>query len=152
MRSLLGAYDTGRLSTGTLEVRLDEVRPGRSVDEIRRLLADVGRMARLRLTVAELLTAHRRHQAPTAAALNVRLPGLSSPPRLTLGRHPNCDVVIADTTVSRYHASLRREAGRWIVHDLGSRNGTWLNGRKASRVEVKPGDELRLGGLVARLI
>jgi len=45
-----------------------------------------------------------------------------------------------------------RPDGRYFVEDLGSRNGTWLNGRKASRVEVKPGDELRLGGLVARLI
>lgn len=59
--------------------------------------------------------------------------------------------MLDDDTVSRRHAELRVRDGRWMVRDLGSINGTWLNGRRVGDAEVRPGDELRLGDAVLRL-
>lgn len=49
-----------------------------------------------------------------------------------LGRAPDCDLVIADRRVSRRHAEVRREEDGFILCDLDSTNGTWLNGRRLS--------------------
>ncbi|MGE5193639.1 MAG: PAS domain S-box protein, partial [Deltaproteobacteria bacterium] len=48
---------------------------------------------------------------------------------LILGRHPGCDIRVADETVSRRHARIIAQADGFFVEDLGSRNGTFLNGR-----------------------
>ncbi len=48
--------------------------------------------------------------------------------RFTIGRDAGCDMVLPDPTVSRWHAGLRREASGWLLDDLGSTNGTRLNG------------------------
>jgi hypothetical protein len=55
-------------------------------------------------------------------------PGASFPDRITIGRTSNNDVVIADTSVSRLHAYVRRERDGWVVADAGSKNGSWLRG------------------------
>jgi len=64
---------------------------------------------------------------------------------LLIGRHPSCDVVVADDTVSRRHARLTFRDGGWIVQDLDSTNGTRLNGQYVGRCRVRPGDQLSLG-------
>jgi pSer/pThr/pTyr-binding forkhead associated (FHA) protein len=56
-------------------------------------------------------------------------------------------VVVGESTVSRTHAELRHKAGRWFIRDLGSKNGTWLNGRRVREAPVARGDVLRLGSL-----
>lgn len=75
--------------------------------------------------------------------------GASFPDRITIGRTSNNDVVIADTSVSRLHAYIKRSATGWLVADAGSKNGSFLAGvrlepRKeqplASRVELRIGD------------
>jgi predicted component of type VI protein secretion system len=67
---------------------------------------------------------------------------------MTIGRAPDCDCVIAEPSVSRRHASLRRAGERWLLRDLGSSNGTCVNGiRVTDEVEVRPGDQLNLGGV-----
>ena len=71
--------------------------------------------------------------------------------RLVLGRSPGCQLVFADDTVSRRHAELRMTEGRWMLRDLGSANGTWVNGRRVMEAEVAPGDEVQLGGCALRL-
>lgn len=48
---------------------------------------------------------------------------------VVLGRHPGCDIRISDETVSRHHARIISQKGGYFVEDLGSRNGTFLNGR-----------------------
>lgn len=56
--------------------------------------------------------------------------------------------------VSRVHAALRREKERWVVVDLGSTNGTRLNGTRLAPQQPAPladGDEIRLGGLAMRV-
>jgi pSer/pThr/pTyr-binding forkhead associated (FHA) protein len=50
--------------------------------------------------------------------------------------------VLDDETVSRRHAELLWRAGGWVVHDVGSKNGTVLNGRSIERAQLRPGDFL----------
>jgi pSer/pThr/pTyr-binding forkhead associated (FHA) protein len=64
-----------------------------------------------------------------------------------LGRGVACQLVFADDSVSRRHAELRLEDGLWHLRDLGSTNGTWVNGRRVREAEVRPGDEIRLGAV-----
>ena len=66
--------------------------------------------------------------------------------RVLVGRHPSCDVALADTSVSRHHAMLHREGRGFAVEDLRSRNGTLVNGRRlAGRRALESGDELLFG-------
>jgi hypothetical protein len=67
--------------------------------------------------------------------------------RLTVGSAEGNDVVVADDpTVSRLHAVLERFAAGWCVTDLGSSNGTTLNGERIwTQQRLRPGDELRVG-------
>ena len=50
--------------------------------------------------------------------------------RTVLGRHPDCDVVLEAASVSRQHAQIIHEEGKFYVEDLHSRNGTFVNGRQ----------------------
>jgi len=59
--------------------------------------------------------------------------------------------VLADITVSRRHAELVLRDGRWILRDLGSSNGTWVNGRQVVEAEVRSGDLVVLGDCRLRL-
>jgi hypothetical protein len=64
----------------------------------------------------------------------------------TIGRSRSCDVMLDDPNLSRAHAEVRPRGGSWVVTDLGSTNGTRLNGRRLDGTEVlKPGDELEFG-------
>ena len=72
--------------------------------------------------------------------------------RLVVGRSPDCDCVVPEDCASRRHSEIWREGGRWFLRDLGSRNGTRLNGmRVAGRVEIRVGDRVSLGGATYRL-
>jgi len=63
----------------------------------------------------------------------------------TLGRHRNNDIVIADARVSSFHARVDRVPEGHQLVDLGSRNGSYVNGKKHLRVMLENGDELRVG-------
>jgi pSer/pThr/pTyr-binding forkhead associated (FHA) protein len=64
----------------------------------------------------------------------------------TIGRSAECDLAIADMTVSRVHATLERTADGWLLTDLSSTNGTRVNGWRArGRVPVKAGDVVSFG-------
>jgi hypothetical protein len=68
------------------------------------------------------------------------------PEGVTLGRSRSCDIVLDDPNVSRRHAEIRPRGGSWVLVDLGSTNGSRLNGRAFEGSEViKPGDEIELG-------
>jgi hypothetical protein len=62
-----------------------------------------------------------------------------------IGRLSSNDVVLSDSNVSRSHAELRRDAGRWIIADLGSTNGTTVNGKLATEHELNDGDRIGIG-------
>ena len=63
----------------------------------------------------------------------------------TIGRRPDCDLRIPLTDVSRKHCRLKLDAAGLQVSDLGSSNGTWVNGRRVSEEDLDPGDTLRIG-------
>jgi hypothetical protein len=67
----------------------------------------------------------------------------------TIGREQQCDLLIGDLTVSRIHARLERAADGWLLTDLGSTNGTRLNGwRIREPVPVRAGDRVAFGSAV----
>ena len=64
---------------------------------------------------------------------------------VSIGRSPSCEFVLRDDSVSRRHAMLVRDGNRVVITDLGSTNGTFLNGRWVTQAQVEPGDRVRLG-------
>ncbi len=68
---------------------------------------------------------------------------------VTVGRSSSNDVVLDDPAVSRRHAALERLAAGWSIHDLGSRNGTYVNGEPLERERpLYSGDEIVMGDTV----
>lgn len=63
-----------------------------------------------------------------------------------VGRAPECDRVIDNFKVSRRHCKLFKEGSTWFVEDLGSSNGTFVNGKRITREALKPGDIITVGG------
>ncbi len=66
-------------------------------------------------------------------------------PRLVLGRSRACDVYVNDLNVSRRHAELRQEGATYWIVDLGSTNGTEVNGKRVQRERLRDGDRITLG-------
>ncbi len=64
---------------------------------------------------------------------------------VTVGRHPQSDIFLNDITVSRRHAELRREGSGYIVADLGSLNGSYVNRARVDSSPLRSGDELQIG-------
>jgi hypothetical protein len=145
-----GSVD-GRISHETFLHRIDCAMRARGVDELADLVRDLpgppprpaGRLDRWARWWSEQST--RVEQA-------WRMPRLA---RLTLprgdrvfviGRSPQSDLTIADMTVSWRHAELRRTTAGWVLSDLGSRNGTHVNGWLAGPgFTVQAGDHVRFG-------
>ena len=65
--------------------------------------------------------------------------------RTTVGRSPDCDIFLDDVTVSRNHAVLVDDGGRFTIEDQGSLNGTYVNRRRVEAAELEDGDELQVG-------
>lgn len=88
------------------------------------------------------------------AALRIRLPG--EPERevalegseFRIGRADECEIVVRESDISREHAVLRAGRGGFVIEDLGSRNGLFVNGERVSRRDLAPGDTVRLGRAV----
>jgi hypothetical protein len=101
--------------------------------------------------IAEPLEEQAQARAPTAVLLLDGERKLVGPGGVSLGRSRKCDVVLEDPNVSRQHAELRPRGGSWVLTDLGSTNGSRLNGHPVERSEVvRPGDEIELGATVLR--
>lgn len=63
-----------------------------------------------------------------------------------VGRDDDCDVVIPDPSVSGRHAQIAHDGVDWLLTDLGSTNGTWLNGaRLAEPAPIEPSDVVQFG-------
>ena len=66
--------------------------------------------------------------------------------QLQIGRADACQIKLADTYASQFHAKMYEREGTWIVEDLGSTNGTYLNQRRLTApAEVRAGDKIRIG-------
>jgi hypothetical protein len=64
---------------------------------------------------------------------------------LTVGRAEDNDLVLADSEVSRHHARFERDGAGWLVFDLESTNGTWVNGENIQKSAIAEGDDLAFG-------
>src|SRR5207244_3253260 len=79
----------------------------------------------------------------TTTAVSIDLAGKT---RVSIGRAPGCDVVLDNPVVSHAHAELRRDGDGFVVSDLGSTNGTFVNGdRVAAPKRLAPGDVVSVG-------
>ncbi|NED98377.1 FHA domain-containing protein [Phytoactinopolyspora alkaliphila] len=89
---------------------------------------------------------------PEGSALLVVLRGPNAGSRFLLdtdvvnvGRHPDSDIFLDDVTVSRRHAEFRRHEGGFVVSDVGSLNGTYVNRDRVDEVRLANGDEVQVG-------
>jgi hypothetical protein len=99
--------------------------------------------------VAEPLEERARARQESALLLMGGKRLVVGPAGVTLGRSRQCDVTVDDPNVSRTHAEVRPRGGSWVLSDLGSTNGSRLNGQRVEGTEVlKPGDEIELGTTV----
>jgi pSer/pThr/pTyr-binding forkhead associated (FHA) protein len=81
-----------------------------------------------------------------AAEVLVRRPGAS------IGRDPAAEICIDDPTVSWAHAKIVTQDGVPALYDLGSSNGTYLNGQRIEHTLLLTDDQLRLGDVVFRVV
>ena len=96
--------------------------------------------------VAERLTDARAPQRRTAVLKLGAKRLIVGESGVTLGRSRSSDVMVDDSNVSRAHAEIRAHGSSWVLTDLGSTNGTRLNGRRVTQPEVLgPGDEIEVG-------
>ena len=96
------------------------------------------RLAEPRLTV---------EQSPVLAAGSV----FRVTAAITIGRLPHNDIVLTEKVVSSEHARLAIEEGRLFVEDLGSTNGTFVDGRQVAEAPLSPGSRLRVGHTTFRV-
>jgi hypothetical protein len=158
-RTLNAAYAEGLLSERTLAHRLDALLAGGLIDPAG-LVGDLTRRrtrpplrGSVRAAIRSLLQRFRGG-APAAAdepGILLALDWTGGCEELVIGRHPSCDVVVAEETVSRRHAQLTFRDGGWVLQDLHSTNGTRLNGQYVGRCRLRPGDQLGLGNQVLRV-
>ena len=67
--------------------------------------------------------------------------------RIVIGRGRKADLALAEATISRAHAAIGFDGERFFVEDLGSTNGTLVNGARVSRQPLKTDDEIQMGKL-----
>ena len=63
----------------------------------------------------------------------------------SVGRHPDSDIFLDDITVSRRHVALDRTDAGYVVRDVGSLNGTYVNRERTDQAVLRHGDELQVG-------
>ena len=158
-----GSVD-GRLSNETFLRRVDRALRARGMAELAELLSDLppvppeGSPPRSPAGRAARFTAWLRgiRLPPLRFQVTARPPALILPrgPRtvFTIGRSPDCDLALGDITVSWHHAELRHDGQAWVLADLGSTNGTRVNGWRAdSGFTVRPGDWVSFGRATFRV-
>jgi FHA domain/Domain of unknown function (DUF1707) len=146
-------FAEGRLTPDTFAQRLDVALHARAHKDLAELLQD---LPARRWQPGPLAAAAAAWLTRAAARITRPRPAGGTPQRLTfprgaaskftIGRALECDFVLADPSVSRFHARLHREPDGWLLRDLGSTNGTMLNGwRVTEPVSVRPGDRVSFG-------
>lgn len=71
---------------------------------------------------------------------------------IVIGRGGELDIVLVEDMVSRKHAKITTQEGKIMIHDLGSTNGTFVNGEKIRRARLKEGDRVLIGTSILKLI
>ena len=119
--------------------------------------ADAGRSARQPVATASARPASRRgKKAPKKAAVveggNLKGKTFDLGSELIVGRGEKCHVVLDDTYVSQVHARIFAKGDGYVLEDLGSTNGTYLNRQKVTApVEVQRGDRVKIGRTVLEM-
>ncbi|MET7716478.1 DUF1707 and FHA domain-containing protein [Streptomyces sp. NPDC005407] len=147
----------GKLSHDTFMRRMELALVARRPDELQALTADLateGRWSRRLYAAVGRVSAfsvrlRRAWQAEKLPPLLLPEPG---PYPLRIGRDPANGLRLSHDTVSRLHAELSRQGSLWILRDLGSTNGTTVNGRRVTgSVVVHDGDMVGFGRMSFRL-
>jgi hypothetical protein len=84
-----------------------------------------------------------------------KVPGNPYPDRIAVGRARNCDVVLRDSSISKLHAHFSRTGARLELVDLGSKNGTWVNGNRLRTDKpeaVTVGDTIQFGSIKTQFL
>lgn len=148
----------GRLSHDTFIHRMELALAARRPDELAVLTADLPQESRLSRVVFGTVEAvsrftvrlRRAWQAERLPKLLLPHPGNGHP--LRIGRDPANGLRLTHETVSRTHAELTRQGGVWVLRDLGSTNGTTVNGRRViGAAVVREGDQVGFGRMSFRL-
>ena len=138
-----------RLSVETFSTRLELLYAARTRAELDRLLSDVPEPTVVgRILLSVVVWVSRWSNEIWIAWRVPRTPRMILPRRdgVVIGRSPTSDFVVADDTVSARHAVLNYADGGWGLRDVGSLNGTFVNGwRVVDEILVRPGDELKIG-------
>lgn len=146
----------GRLSNETFVHRVDIALRARSIDELAALLRDLPPATRRgSWLVRPVRWGARLARRLLTAWRASRMPRLALPRgdrAFVIGRAPDCDLALANSTVSWRHAELRPSAGGWMLVDLDSTNGTHVNGWRAGPgFRVRGGDWVRFGSARFRI-
>lgn len=158
LKALSDGVALGRLSHDTFARRMELALVARRSDELAVLVADLpheGRWSKLVFGTVEAVSGftvrlRRAWQAERLPKLLLPHPGNGHP--LRIGRDPASGLRLNHETVSRVHAELRRQGGLWVLRDLGSTNGTTVNGRRViGAAVVKDGDQISFGRMSFRL-
>ncbi len=96
-----------------------------------------------------LMTWYIHIQRDDGDGIHCRLPTVKP---ILIGREDECNIRIMGPRVSRKHCQLEYTQGQWTASDLGSRNGTKINGKKVREAVVREGDELRVGDAFISII
>jgi diguanylate cyclase (GGDEF)-like protein len=72
--------------------------------------------------------------------------------RTIIGRHREAEIWINDDSISRKHAEILSKGGRIFLHDLGSKNGTYINDHKILEIELKDGDLIQTGNATLKYL
>lgn len=145
----------GRLSHDTFIRRMELALVARRAEELAALTADLpteGRMSRLVFGTVEAVSGFgvRLRRAWRAERLpKLLLPHPGTGYALRIGRDPASGLRLNHETVSRVHAELGRQGGMWVLRDLGSTNGTTVNGRRViGAAVVREGDQIGFGQMI----
>jgi hypothetical protein len=158
LKALRDGVAMGRLSHDTFIRRMELALTARRADELCALTADLptgSRASRLLFGAVEAVSGftvrlRRAWQAERLPKLLLPHPGTGHP--LRIGRDPANGLRLSHDTVSRVHAELALQGGLWILRDLGSTNGTTVNGRRVvGAAVVREGDQIGFGQMVFRL-
>ena len=144
----------GRMSQDTYERRVELALRAQSEIELQDLLHDLPPRNRLVKRISEVVFSISSATARIESAWRTpRLPRFLLPPRhqprVLVGRAPGCQFVLTDLTVSRFHAEIQAGEDGWTISDLGSMNGTKVNGwRLTGPAVLRPGDQVAFGNCI----
>jgi hypothetical protein len=140
MELIMGAVRLPELQAAIRDLPYDEAPPARTGGWL------LGTVTRLSAFNERLRRAWRSERLPQ---LLLPAPG---PLPLSIGRASGSGLRLNHASVSRQHALLSGTGSGWVLRDLGSSNGTWVNGRRVTdTVRVRPGDHVSFGAMAFRL-